>query len=202
MSDISAQATPAVEAVRTSRVGRQPITIPKGVDVKYQDTLLNVKGPKGQLQSKVHAFVNLKIEGSEMVLQPNTAAAKNARGVQAKLYRSITGTMRAQIANMIKGVTDGFELKLLLVGVGYRAQLKGKLLGLSLGYSHPVDFEIPVGITIEVPAQTEIIIKGANKELVGLVAAKIRKLRKPEPYKGKGIRYSDEKITLKETKKK
>lgn len=191
-------------AIRTSRIGRKPVVIPSGVDLKVNGNHIAIKGPKGNLSIDVHPYVLLKIENNnkEIHLSPNEEESKNCRGVQAKLYRSITGTMRAEIANMVKGVTDGFEIKLLLIGVGYRAQMKGKTLALSLGYSHPVDFEVPEGITIEAPTLTEVFVKGANKEVVGLVAAKIRKLRPPEPYKGKGIRYSDEKITLKETKKK
>lgn len=193
-------ATAAVE--RTSRVGRKPVTIPSGVDIKLQGSQLSVKGPKGQLMLDVHPFVNVSIADKVITLSPNSEIGKQCRGVKAKLYRSITGTMRAQLANMVIGVLEGFERKLLLVGVGYRAQMKGKQLGLSLGFSHPVDFDVPAGITIEVPSQTEILIKGADKELVGLVAAKIRKVRSPEPYKGKGVRYANERITLKETKKK
>ncbi len=190
----------AVAAVRTSRVGRKPITVPSGVDVKLQGNHLAIKGPKGQLNIDVHPFVQINIADKQIQLHP--AEVGKQRGVKAKLYRSITGTMRAQIANMVNGVSQGFEIKLLLVGVGYRAQMKGKALGLSLGFSHPVDFEVPAGITIEVPSQTEILVKGANKELVGLVAAQIRDIRPPEPYKGKGVRYSNEQIILKETKKK
>ena len=188
--------------VRTSRIGRQPVALPSGVEVKLNNNHLAVKGPKGQLALEVHPFVSVELSGKFLALHAKEETAKHCRGVQAKLYKSITGTMRAQIANMIQGVTNGFEKKLLLVGVGYRAQIKGKLLSLTLGYSHPVDFEVPTGLTIEAPTLTEIIIKGADKDLVGLVAAKIRKLRSPEPYKGKGVRYSNERITLKETKKK
>ena len=200
MSVNTSVAEVAVE--RTSRIGRAPVVIPTGVEVKLDKNHLAIKGPKGQLELDVHPFVAVNVVDKEISLSPKVEMAKNCRGTKTKLYRSITGTMRAQVANMVKGVTQGFEIKLLLVGVGYRAQMKGKLLGLSLGYSHPVDFDVPAGLTIEAPTQTEILIKGANKDLVGLVAAKIRKLRSPEPYKGKGIRYSNERITLKETKKK
>jgi large subunit ribosomal protein L6 len=198
MNNISAIEKP----VRTSRVGRKPVVLPSGVEVKLQANHLAVKGPKGQLALDVHPFVNIEFIDKQITLSPRSEMAKNCRGSKAKLYKSITGTMRAQIANMIKGVTVGFERKLVLVGVGFRAQMKGKALSLSLGFSHPVDFEIPAGLTIEAPSQTEIIIKGADKNLVGLAAAKIRELRSPEPYKGKGIRYANEKIILKETKKK
>lgn len=188
--------------VRTSRVGRQPVVFPAGVEVKFQDDRLAIKGPKGQLELAVHPYVNVSIVDKHIEFSPKQEMEAHCRGVQIKLYRSITGTMRAQVANMVKGVAQGFEQKLLLVGVGYRAQMKGKSLSLSLGFSHPVEFVVPAGLTIETPTQTEIIVKGANKELVGLVAAKIRKFRKPECYKGKGVRYANEKITLKETKKK
>lgn len=192
----------AEKPVRTSRIGRMPVVLPSGVEAKLQDNNLALKGPKGQLAIDVHPFVKIEIVDKQIALSPKSEMKKNCRGSKAKLYKSITGTMRAQIANMIKGVTTGFELKLVLVGVGYRAQMKGKALSLSLGFSHPVDFNVPTGLTIEAPSLTEIIIKGADKNLVGLVAANIRKLRSPEPYKGKGIRYANEKIILKETKKK
>ncbi len=195
-------ASTAVKPERTSRIGRKPVELPSGVEVKLQNNNLAVKGPKGQLAMEVHEFVKIEIVDKTITLNPKQEMAKHCRGTKTKLYKSITGTMRAQIANMIKGVTQGFEQKLLLVGVGYRAQMKGKILGLSLGFSHPVDFDVPAGLTIEAPSQTEILIKGADKDLVGLVAAKIRKLRSPEPYKGKGIRYANERIVLKETKKK
>lgn len=200
MSMTSASVTE--KPVRTSRIGRKPVALPSGVEAKLQNRNLAVKGPKGQLAMNVHELVNIQIVDKEITLNPRQEMAKHCRGVKAKLYKSITGTMRAQIANMVKGVTQGFEEKLLLVGVGYRAQMKGKALSLSLGFSHPVEFDVPAGLTIEAPSQTEIIIKGADKNLVGLVAATIRKLRSPEPYKGKGIRYANERIILKETKKK
>lgn len=189
-------------AVRTSRIGRKPVVLPSGVEVKLQNNHLTMKGPKGQLAMDVHPYVNVTMADKQITLDPKQEMAKHCRGSKAKLYKSITGTMRAEIANMVKGVTQGFEVKLLLVGVGYRAQMKGKALALSLGFSHPVEFEVPAGLTIESPSQTEVIIKGPDKDLVGLVAAKIRKLRSPEPYKGKGIRYANERIILKETKKK
>lgn len=188
--------------IRTSRIGRKPVALPSGVEVKLQNNNLSVKGPKGQLTLEVHEFVNVQVVDKQITLEPNREMFRNCRGSKAKLFKSITGTMRAQVANMVKGVTQGFEEKLLLVGVGYRAQMKGKSLSLSLGYSHPVEFDVPTGLTIEAPSQTEILIKGADRNLVGLAAAKIRKLRSPEPYKGKGIRYANERIILKETKKK
>jgi len=186
----------------TSRIGRKPVTVPSGVDVKIHDQKLSVKGPKGNLTMPLHPYVTVTVDKNEIKVQPSTVDKKLITGASSKLYRSIAGTVRANINNVIHGVTQGFERKLLLVGVGYRAQAKGKVLSLSLGYSHPTDYNVPEGVTIETPTQTEILIKGANKELVGLVAAQIRKVRGPEPYKGKGVRYSNEVIELKETKKK
>ena len=186
----------------TSRIGRKPVTVPAGVEVKIQDKKLSAKGPKGHLSITLHPFVHVTLEANEIKVHPNTESEKVITGAANKLYRSIAGTVRANIYNTIQGVTHGFERRLLLVGVGYRAQAKGKVLALSLGYSHPTEFSVPEGITVETPTQTEIVIKGVNKELVGLVAAKIRGIRSPEPYKGKGVRYANEIIELKETKKK
>ncbi|HSW70920.1 MAG TPA: 50S ribosomal protein L6, partial [Gammaproteobacteria bacterium] len=138
--------------LRTSRIGRKPVELPSGVEVKLQENHLAIKGPKGQLDLAIHPFVNVELVEKKIALKQTSA--KNCRGIQAKLYKSITGTMRAQIANMITGVTKGFEKKLLLVGVGYRAQMKGKSLSLSLGFSHPIEFEVPHGLTIEAPTQT------------------------------------------------
>jgi len=186
----------------TSRVGRKPVLVPTGVEVKIQSESFSAKGPKGQLTLKLHPFVKVTVESGQVKVSPNRDKGQVITGAGTKLYRSIAGTMRAKINNLIHGVTHGFERKLTLVGVGYRAQAKGKVLSLSLGYSHPTDFNLPEGVTIETPSQTEIIIKGNNKDLVGQVAAKIRSIRGPEPYKGKGVRYFDEIIELKETKKK
>lgn len=186
----------------TTRVGRKPIAIPSGVDVKLNAQTLLVKGPKGQQTVTLHPYVKVSVSDNKITVQANTENTDQITGASTKLYRSITGTVRSNINNLVQGVATGFERRLLLVGVGYRAQSKGKVLSLSLGFSHPTDFVVPEGITIETPTQTEIVIKGVNKELVGLVAAKIRALRPPEPYKGKGIRYSDEHIEIKETKKK
>ncbi len=186
----------------TSRVARRPVTIPKGVDVKLVDQQLVIKGTKGQATLPVHGHVQIDIEDGQIKVRNNVAGSYSRTGSGAKLKKSITGTTRAKIFNMIAGVTNGFERKLTLVGVGYRAQAKGKLLGLTVGFSHPVDFKIPEGITIETPSQTEIIVKGIDKHLVGHTAAMIRAIRGPEPYKGKGIRYADENIVRKETKKK
>lgn len=186
----------------TSRIGRKPVAVPSGVEVKIQDQKLSAKGPKGNLSVALHPFVHVTHESNEIKIAPNTEAKRKITGASKKLYRSIAGTLRAKINSIVQGVSHGFERKLVLVGVGYRAQSKGKILSLSLGFSHPTDFTVPEGITIETPTQTEIVIKGVSKELVGQVAAKIRSIRGPEPYKGKGIRYANEIIELKETKKK
>ncbi|MBA3660775.1 MAG: 50S ribosomal protein L6 [Gammaproteobacteria bacterium] len=186
----------------TSRIGRKPVTIPSGVEVKIHDGQFSAKGPKGNLSIPLHPFVIVKMENNQILVEPNRNPPHKITGLQTKLNRSIAGTIRANIFNIIQGITAGYERKLQLVGVGYRAQSKGKVLSLSLGFSHPTDFSVPEGVTIETPTQTEILVKGINKELVGLVAAQIRSIRSPEPYKGKGVRYANEIIELKETKKK
>lgn len=186
----------------TSRVGRKPVIIPSGVEVKLDANTLSAKGPKGKHTISLHPYVHVSYENNEVRVQPNAASRKNITGSAKKLYRSIAGTIRATIHNAIHGVSTGFQKNLVLIGVGYRAAAKGKVLSLSLGFSHPTDFPVPEGVTIETPSQTEIVVKGIDKELVGLVAAKIRNIRGPEPYKGKGIRYANETIELKETKKK
>lgn len=173
-----------------SRVGKSPVNIPAGVEVNVDGQAVRVKGPKGVLELNVHPDVQVSKE--------DTVVKFSCRN---ELADALSGTMRSLLNGMVEGVSRGFERKLLLVGVGYRAQLKGDALGLTLGFSHPVDFNIPTGISIETPTQTEIIVKGANKQLVGQVCANIRALRPPEAYKGKGIRYADETIVLKETKK-
>ncbi|HHZ88859.1 MAG TPA: 50S ribosomal protein L6 [Chromatiaceae bacterium] len=175
-----------------SRVAKNPITIPSGVEVKINGLLLSVKGSNGVL--------NLELLDSVAVGQKDgqlTFAASEKGGSWA-----MAGTTRALVNNMVMGVTSGFEKKLQLIGVGYRAQAKGKVLNLSLGFSHPVDHELPEGITVDTPSQTEIIVKGMDKQLVGQVAANIRAYRPPEPYKGKGVRYVDEYVMRKEAKKK
>jgi large subunit ribosomal protein L6 len=176
-----------------SRVGKAPITLPEKVDVNIDGTEVTVKGPLGSLK---HAFgdkISVAREGNELMIKP----ADGSIGANA-----MSGTARALIANMVSGVTKGFEKKLNLVGVGYRAQASGQVLNLTLGFSHPVAHKMPDGIKVETPTQTEIIIKGTDKQRVGQVAAEVRAYRKPEPYKGKGVRYVDEVIVLKETKKK
>ena len=173
-----------------SRVAKQPISLPKGVEFKNQDNNLSVKGPKGTLSLAKPSGVEIKLEDGVLNLSPATPADD-----------AITGTIRAILANMVKGVSEGFERKLDLVGVGYRAAMQGNDLSLSLGFSHPVLFKTPEGITITTPTQTEILVQGSDKQRVGEVAAKIRGYRPPEPYKGKGVKYSDETIIRKEAKK-
>lgn len=186
----------------TSRIGRRPVAIPSGVEVKIQDQKISVKGPEGHLDMMLHPYVHVKMESNQVLIQPNAESKKNITGPSTKLYRSIAGTIRAKIYNIVQGVSRGYERKLLLVGVGYRAQAKGKVLSLSLGFSHPTDYHLPAGVTVETPIPTEIIVKGVDKEAVGQAAAEIRSYRSPEPYKGKGVRYAEEVIELKETKKK
>ena len=176
-----------------SRVAKKPIELPKGVEVAINGTQINVKGPKGALQQNIHASVELQQDGSTLTF----AARQGAPNGWAQ-----AGTARALVSNLITGVSKGFERKLELVGVGYRAQAQGKVLNLTLGFSHPVNYNVPDGITIETPSQTEIIVRGSDKQKVGQVAADIRSYRPPEPYKGKGVKYSDEVIMRKEAKKK
>ena len=173
-----------------SRVAKMPIALPKGVECNVAKDGITVKGPKGTLKLARLEGVEIGVQGSEVQLK---STGENTT--------KMAGTARALIANMVKGVSEGYQRKLELVGVGYRAALQGKDLNLSLGYSHPVVFKAPEGITLTVPTQTEILIAGADKQRVGEVAAKIRAFRPPEPYKGKGVRYQGEKITLKEAKK-
>jgi len=176
-----------------SRVGKNPVTIPGGVEVKIAGANLSIKGPLGTLSHAVHPSITVEREGDTLVFKPLEGAA-NAD--------AFSGTTRALVNNMVAGVTKGFEKKLNLVGVGYRAQAQGDKLNLSLGFSHPVVHQLPDGVKAETPTQTEIIIKGIDKQQVGQVAAEVRAYRAPEPYKGKGVRYSDEKVVIKETKKK
>lgn len=173
-----------------SRIANYPVHLPKGVEAKFSGRQLNVKGPKGALSYTVHDDVEVTFEDQLLKFVAKTLAAD-----------ALAGTTRVLIQNIVTGVSVGFERKLLLVGVGYRAQVKGKVLALTLGFSHPVDFPIPDGITIETPSQTEIVVKSMDKQLLGQVAANIRAYRPPEAYKGKGVRYADEVIKLKETKK-
>jgi large subunit ribosomal protein L6 len=176
-----------------SRVAKNPIALPGGIEAKIDGGLIVVKGPLGSLSRPVNHAVH--IESKDGVL--NFSARDGSRFAHA-----MSGTMRALVANMVRGVEKGFEKKLNLVGVGYRAQAAGDTLNLTLGFSHPVAHKMPAGIRVETPSQTEIIIKGIDKQVVGQVAADVREYRPPEPYKGKGVRYADEVVSLKETKKK
>jgi len=176
-----------------SRIGKMPVSIPAGVDVAINSSTINVKGTGGTLSLAQNALVSVVNNAGALTFAP----ANESREANA-----MTGTMRQLVNNMVVGVTKGFEKKLTLIGVGYKAAASGNKLNLAVGYSHPVNKEMPVGITVATPLPTEIIIKGADRQRVGQIAAEIRAIRPPEPYKGKGIRYSDEKITIKETKKK
>jgi large subunit ribosomal protein L6 len=176
-----------------SRVGKKPVTIPSGVTANVEGQTVKMKGPKGQLQIVVHDDVEVKFDKGEITVDPR---------FETKRSRSLYGTSRALIANLVEGVTKGFEKKLEITGVGYRAAVQGKNLQLSLGYSHDVNYPIPEGIAITTPRPTEIVIVGNDIQRVGQVAAEIRDYRPPEPYKGKGVKYSDEFIFRKEGKKK
>lgn len=176
-----------------SRVAKNPVAVPAGVDVTIGGGQIVVKGPLGTLTQVLHPSVKVEREGDGLQCSAIDGA------VNAK---AMSGTVRALVNNMVTGVSKGFERKLTLVGVGYRAQAQGDKLNLALGFSHPVVHQMPAGIKVETPTQTEIIIKGVDKQVVGKVAAEVRAYRAPEPYKGKGVRYSDEVVTLKETKKK
>lgn len=176
-----------------SRMARRPLDVLKGVDVAVAAGIVNIKGQKGVLQHKLPKGIDVSLEAGQVQIK----ALGNAPNL-----RVLAGTTRALINNLIIGVSQGYTKKLLLVGVGYRAQLQGETLNLSLGFSHPVTYKAPQGISFELPSQTEIVVKGIDKQLVGQVAANIRGFRPPEPYKGKGVRYADEVIVLKETKKK
>jgi len=176
-----------------SRVARMPVPVPKGVEINLAAELISVKGPLGTLNQRVNPKVRITREGDEL----RFAAADESPEASA-----LSGTFRALVSNMVTGVTKGFERKLALVGTGYRAQAQGTNLNLSLGFSHPVVYRLPEGVKAETPTQTEILIKGSDRQRVGQVAAEIRGYRPPEPYKGKGVRYSDETVALKEVKKK
>jgi large subunit ribosomal protein L6 len=176
-----------------SRIGNAPIAIPAKVEVTVGEGTVTVKGPLGSLSQSFGSSVGIERRGDALVC----TTAGEAAGAGA-----MQGTLRALVANMVRGVTQGFEKKLTLVGVGYRAQASGDTLNLSVGFSHPVVRKMPAGIKVETPVQTEILVKGIDRQLVGQVAARIRAIRPPEPYKGKGVRYADERVVLKETKKK
>lgn len=176
-----------------SRVGKNPVNIPSGVEVNMGNEEITVKGPLGALSQRLNALVDVRRDGDTLVFETaDDSASANA----------MSGTLRSLVNNMVIGVSSGFEKKLTLVGVGYRAQAQGDKLNLSLGFSHPVVHQMPKGVKVETPQQTEVLIKGIDKQLVGQVAAEVRGYRPPEPYKGKGVRYADERVSLKETKKK
>ncbi|MFT7460715.1 MAG: large subunit ribosomal protein L6 [Planctomycetota bacterium] len=175
-----------------SRIANYPVDLPGGVEVNINGQQITVKGGKGELSHLVHSLVSVEREDN---------ALKFKSVDESKSANALAGTTRAVLQNIVTGVTDGFERKLTIVGVGYRAQVQGKVLNLTLGFSHPVNFEIPEDITIETPSQTEVVIRGIDKQQVGQVAANIRAYRPPEPYKGKGVRYADEHIIRKEAKK-
>ena len=176
-----------------SRVGKLPVNVPAGVEISIKDDQISVKGAGGALQLAQNGLVKVVNEAGKLSFQPANATRE---------ADAMAGTMRQLVNNMVVGVTKGFEKKLSLVGVGYKAQAQGAKLNLAVGFSHPVNIDMPAGIKVETPAPTEILIKGADRQRVGQVAAEIRAIRPPEPYKGKGIRYADEKIAIKETKKK
>lgn len=176
-----------------SRVANQPIPVPAGVDIQVNNGAVKVKGSKGEMGMDLPVGLSLAIDDGVITV---------VRDADTKGNTALAGTLRALVNNFVVGVSAGFEKKLELVGVGYRAQAKGKTLTLQLGFSHPIDFPVPEGITIETPSQTEVVIKGVDKQVVGQVAAVIRSYRPPEPYKGKGVRYSDERVLRKEAKKK
>ena len=176
-----------------SRIAKNPVTVPSGVDVNINGQQVSIKGSKGNLDLAVHETVNVEFDNGEIKVGLSDENAQDF---------TMAGTMRALLNNMVTGVSEGFERKLELVGVGYRAQAQGKKLNLTLGFSHPVVYEVPEGVSIETPSQTEVLVKGADKQKVGQVAAEIRAYRPPEPYKGKGVKYADERIIRKEAKKK
>ncbi len=176
-----------------SRVAKNPISVPSGVDISISGDEITVKGPKGTLQQTIHQFVDINREDATLTVAPK---------VDGREEWAMAGTFRALINNMVIGVSSGFSKKLQLIGVGYRAQVKGKILNLNLGFSHPVDYDIPEGITIETPTNSEVVVSGCDKQKVGQIASEIRAFRPPEPYKGKGVRYADEYVVRKEAKKK
>lgn len=175
-----------------SRVASSPITIPDAIDVQIDGQKVTVKGKKGSMEWTVHDEVSVALDDGQLRIKANNDTSSAI---------AISGTSRALLNNLVIGVSEGFERRLLIVGVGYRAQINGKILNLSLGHSHPINYEIPDDVTVEAPSQTEIVVKGMDKQRVGQVAADIRAFRKPEPYKGKGVKYSDEQIVRKEAKK-
>lgn len=176
-----------------SRIAKEPVVLIQGVEFSQSGTTVTLKGPKGSLSLDLNSEVEVLKEESNLTVKPRSGS---------RFAVAISGTTRSLLANMVHGVTEGFEKKLQLVGIGYRAQIQGNKLNLTLGFSHPVVFEVPEGISVETPSQTEVVIKGTDKQKVGQVAAEIRRFRPPEPYKGKGVRYADERVVMKEAKKK
>ncbi len=176
-----------------SRIAKEPVQLPSGVEFNRSGSAVTVKGSNGTLSMELNSEVELSQEDNVLSVKPRSGS---------RFSTAIAGTTRSLLANMVQGVSQGFEKKLQLVGVGYRAQAQGKKLNLTLGFSHPIVFDVPEGVTIETPSQTEILVKGADKQKVGQAAAEIRRYRPPEPYKGKGVRYADERVVMKEAKKK
>lgn len=176
-----------------SRIARMGVEIPAGVDVQLKDGLITVKGAGGELKLVPHALVKIVRNDSKLSFEPID---------ESREANAMSGTMRQMVNNMVVGVSKGFEKKLTLVGVGFRAQAQGNKLNLAIGFSHPVNIEMPAGVSVATPAPTEIVLKGADRQVVGQIAAEVRAVRPPEPYKGKGIRYADERVVIKETKKK
>ena len=176
-----------------SRIAKAPVELPSGVEFSQSGSVVTMKGSKGTLSLELNSEVELTVEDNALTVKPRSGS---------RFATAVAGTMRSLLANMVQGVTEGFERKLQLVGVGYRAQAQGSTLNLTLGFSHPVVHKVPEGVTVETPSQTEILVRGADKQKVGQVAAEIRGYRPPEPYKGKGVRYADERVMLKEAKKK
>ena len=176
-----------------SRIANNPVTLPAGVELTVVDQRVAVKGSKGTLEMALHSQVGVNVDSNVV-----TFSALN----RSKASRAMSGTVRSLVSNMVQGVSEGFERKLVLNGVGYRAKAAGSTINLTLGFSHPVEYELPAGVTVETPSQTEIVLKGIDKQQVGQVAAEIRAFRPPEPYKGKGVRYADEQVRRKEAKKK
>jgi large subunit ribosomal protein L6 len=180
-----------------SRIAKAPITIPEGVNITHADGVMSVKGKLGEMTMHVNSLVQISNNDNVLTFEPNQVSKKLEKSAWAQ-----AGTARANTVNLIKGVTDGWEKKLTLIGVGYRAKAQGKVLNLTLGFSHPVNYQLPEGISVETPSQTEVVVKGIDKQKVGQAAAEIRAFRPPEPYKGKGVRYSDEQVVRKAAKKK
>ena len=176
-----------------SRIAKEPVALPQGVEFKQEGNVVMIKGSKGSLSLDLNSEVELSHDDGSLKVAPRSGS---------RFAVAVAGTMRSLLANMVQGVTDGFERKLELVGVGYRAQAQGSKLNLTLGFSHPVVYEVPEGVSVETPSQTQVVITGTDKQKVGQVAAEIRRFRPPEPYKGKGVRYANERVVLKEAKKK